>query len=83
MVKHVEPHRLSGLQVGKSGISGGTGKGVVCEKRLHIIIVNEKEGMCIRSRDDVHILCTVYDANIDTVSPPCTHSSTGISRHVT
>ena len=43
MVKHVEPNRLSGLQVGKGGISGGAGKGVVCSK--HLGKANKKEGM--------------------------------------
>ena len=66
MVKHVEPHRLSGLQVGKSGISGGTGKAVVCSK--HLRIANKKEGMC--SRDNA---LSTY-----TVSQITTHSATGI-----
>ena len=54
MVKHVEPHRLSGLQVGKSGISGGTGKAVICSK--HLRIANKKEGMCSRVMPYPHTL---------------------------
>ena len=73
MVKHVEPHRLSGLQVGKSGISGGTGKGVVCEKRLHIIIVNEKEGMCIRV-EMMYIHCVLYMMQILILSHHLVHT---------
>ena len=63
MVKHVEPNRLGGLQVGKSGKSGGTGKSIVCSKHLqwyihiaHIVrIAHKKKSSHVCNSDDAHI----------------------------